>query len=257
MSRDEKVSITDKMKESVEVAKKERDFVKYAKTAMCGVIPRKVTNEKMVDMLQTLSKPLSGTKRLSDANAVKNAIKFGSHMADIQRAEGYIENQSQYKDMKYGKKTMAFCGCEIIAVYNAIQSLEGRQMIPLDQMISAFEKKGMILSGLFGTSPNAIQSYLEEMGYQTVFSTNAVVFETMADQMDAFILTFYNDSEDITKQIHTIHVEKQNGCYITHNASANGRKGQPIKTFWQLIASLNAGKAKPICLIGIMKNKSR
>ena len=58
--------------------------------------------------------------------------------------------------MYYGNKTISFCGCEIIATYNAIYDLTGKHDISFPEMINDFEKYRIALSGFFGTAPRAI-----------------------------------------------------------------------------------------------------
>ena len=41
--------------------------------------------------------------------------------------------------MYYGNKTISFCGCEIIATFNAIYDIKGYHYISFPEMINDFE----------------------------------------------------------------------------------------------------------------------
>ena len=62
--------------------------------------------------------------------------------------------------MYFGNKTISFCGCEIIATYNALYDLTGNHDINFPEIINEFEKDGIVLSGFFGTAPKAVEDYL-------------------------------------------------------------------------------------------------
>jgi len=179
------------------------------------------------------------------------------HFKENEKAYGlkgypvYIENQNEYTDMRYGRVTMKYAGCEIMAVYNTMYDLTGRHDESLPEMIYEFERDGMAVSGRFGTAPQAIRDYFERHGFETRMTLRESEFDEIAVKSNAVILTFYNDCRDIFKHIHTISVTKEYGKYIAHNTYCDGRVVGPWESISELINNINEGNAKGICLIGI------
>ena len=67
-----------------------------------------------------------------------NIEHFPRHLPQIQRYNGFIEDQSNYYDLKYGHQTIDFSGCEVIAVYNALYALTGDKNIDFPAVILQF-----------------------------------------------------------------------------------------------------------------------
>jgi len=155
--------------------------------------------------------------------------------------------------MRYGKVTMKYAGCEIIAVYNALFDIFKREIISLPDMISRFEKDGMVLSARFGTSPKALVSFLKNEKLNTCITTHESQFDQMGEESDTLILTMYNDRFDIFEQIHTVNISKSGGRFTAHNVYCNGSVVGPYDSISELIEHINRGRAKGISLIGIKK----
>ena len=119
-------------------------------------------------------------------------------------------------------------------------------------MIEAFEKDGIILHGIFGTSPHSIEKYLKSKGYNTRSSCNKEDYDNIGESYDAFIITFYNNKYDIMDSIHFTAITKENGNFHIHN---NGNNSQKIgyNSISELLEKINDGMAKDIFLIGIKK----
>lgn len=64
--------------------------------------------------------------------------------------------------LRFGLGSMAFCGCEILACYNAL-ALAGRSAA-LPELIGDFEQRGACLLGLLGTAPAAICTRIQSAG---------------------------------------------------------------------------------------------
>ena len=101
-----------------------------------GFIPQKVSNELTLIFFESLRKTATHN---FPGNLEKNIKNFEHHKKEIEKNNGYIENQEDYKDMSYGNKTIDFCGCEIIATYNAIYDITGNHSISFPIMIDSFE----------------------------------------------------------------------------------------------------------------------
>lgn len=183
-------------------------------------------------------------------------------------AKDYIENQAEWGEIQFGSSTMAYSGCEIMAVYNALHAL-GKEMALQDmvELISAFERKGAVLQGTWGCSSYAVYNYFVEHGYETAFtcSRNMKRINEIGERCDTVVLTAYNNQYDIRSMIHTISVTKdENGHYTMHNAYKRNKageyaaygEGRHIESLQEIINLMSSnGLASPICAIGISTPK--
>ena len=220
----------------------------------CKTIP-KAKNKTIInfyELLRALNKLKPKKKKIREALEY-NLEKFKDHLEIIRENKGYIEDQNSYTDMKYGKVTMQYAGCEIIATFNAINNILGECTKSLSEMISEFEKDGCVLSGKFGTAPKAIADYFNKNGFIAKLTLKEKEFEEIAQQSESLILTMYNDFTDIRKEIHTVNVSKSDGKYTAHNVYCNGQIVGPFDSISEIIKNINSGKAKGISLIGIRR----
>ena len=217
-------------------------------------IPKHISNRVVVDIYDFLRviqhlNPINYTRHEQE-----NVDLFKNHREVIKRDNGFVEDQCNYTDMKYGKVNMRFSGCEIFATYNAMYSIHGHNPITLPEMITEYEKNGMVLSGFFGTSPKAIMKYLNGHGYVTKFSMKDSEYDRIADEYETAILTIYNDGLDIMKAVHTVNVSKHNGKYLAHNVNCNGKVQGPFDSISDMMTKINHGKSKAISLIGVSRS---
>jgi uncharacterized protein YvpB len=182
----------------------------------------------------------------------------------------YIENQNDWGDVKYGKRDMAYSGCEIIAVINALHSMgykmESEEVVDL---ISKFEKKGAIINGEWGTSPTALANYLrneKKCIVKCTTSTNYDKIQKVVEDSDTIIVTLYNEKDDLSKAVHTINIEKstdENGelVYINHNAYWDGADNEMTRSpfYYSLEKAIKDSRhndtdnSAPIMVMGISK----
>lgn len=218
-------------------------------------IPNKISNRVVLLVLEWMRsfQKIFGKKCYD--HKVFNENNMKKHEDSIFKFDGYIEDQKNYADLQYGKSTMDYSGCEILAVYNAITNLEGKEMISLPDLISIFEKDGMILSGKFGTTPKSLMDFLKLSGYETFYACKMELYQEVDSKSDSLILSFFNDKDDIKKGIHTVHISKENKFYIAHNVYCNGSVPKLYSSLDELIKNINNGKIKCISLIGIKKKR--
>lgn len=193
--------------------------------------------------------------------------------------KGYIERQYEMSDILYGKQNdklndLLFNGnelsgadnaCEVIAAYNAQVSLnEGTSPVSFPALLEYFEGKGMMLDGYFGTSPESIAAYFESSGYDTrILVGNGITDKTMSglqNSYDSYIVTVYNDRNDITNQIHTMSITAEpNGTddmgnikyqYVIHNDYKEDKNKHKFDTLAAALDSYDK-KYEPISVIGI------
>ena len=81
--------------------------------------------------------------------------------------QGYLNGQNlqPLAALPYGAYTVGWCGCEAIAVYNALLTLGKAQ--PFDEVAAELEKRGLLLNGLGGTHLAAARRYLERFASDT------------------------------------------------------------------------------------------
>lgn len=225
-------------------------------------IPQHVSNRLLLNILGLCTHFKISWKR-ARANHAANTEAFAKALSSgggFYGQGGYIENQPQWKSVKFGRYTMDYSGCEIIAVCNAILSLG--EKLPeqgIADFIRFFEKRGAVLKGGWGVAPRAIYGFFKEKGYEThmSLSTKPGDVNRMGGEYATVIVTVYNDAKDITKQIHTMNASKDDkGRFVLHNCYRRGRDGsyimgEPHALLWEAIKSLQGGAAMPICIIGI------
>ncbi len=244
---------------------------------MKSFIPKRVNNKVVVGFLsfaKTVGKPFNRKNKIG-RDAMLESIS--RHFASFDKTGGFIEDQDSYKDVPYGGKSIWYAGCGVIATYNALHSM-GRicewsgslfdrsasenctsedvsvkvaSEAFLD-LIREFEKTGIVFSGNLGTAPLPIKKYFDRRGYRTGIAYKASDFDRLGAEYDVLILTAYMDGSDITKSVHHICITKKNGLFTAHNVYCNGYLSKPEKSVSKVIESINNGRAKGICLIGIM-----
>ena len=215
-------------------------------------LQKNVSNKDFMNVVETLRKL---TPQVYPENLDHNIRAFPIHFPQIESNKGFIEDQWMYSDMLYGMEKFSQNGCEIIAVYNALYDLTGEEDRNLPEMIDYFEKddNGILLYGLFGTAPKAPEEYLNKLGFKTKSSTEKEDYLDIQESCDSYILTIYNDIEDIMNMIHTVSITKKNGKFYVHN---NGYYGYTngYDSILDILEKINNGKSKDIYLIGIKKN---
>lgn len=178
---------------------------------------------------------------------IESRVISAKHKDSINRNNGFIEDQNSYSDISYGKCSVQYSGCEIIATYNALYHL-GDSRYDLIELIHRYELDGCMLSGKWGSAPSAICDFFKSEGY---FVKEFKQKEPIDFTFDTFILVLYNDRYDIRKEIHTVCVTKDEGYYTAHNMYCNGRIFGKYKSIEALLQAHNNGNAKQIYLLGI------
>ena len=232
---------------------------------LCRFIPQKLNNRillAVLELFRTFGR-LFGNRKLKKGRLkqapffdlyAERELTICSHLGKTDADTSFIEDQHSYSDVSYGVTTMAYAGCEIFALYNAMKRLCPHMPISLPQMITDFEEDGILWSGRFGTSPIALSDYLQKHGFQTRLCTKDLPMHSLLDEYDVFILTMYNNAFDLRDEIHTVCVTHEPDGFIAHNVYCNGSCIGPFPSFDELIGSFHEGRSKAISLIGISKN---
>ena len=131
--------------------------------------------------------------------------------------------------MRYGYFGMPYNGCELIAVYNAMKYL-GR-FIPLYEIISDFERRGIWLDGAFGTRPRAVGRYLTDNGLNIVKFRTAKSMDKCVAAGRCFIIIYAH-----AHGIHTVMATgTEDGKIAVYNRHNNSRKAEVVPSVSALI----------------------
>ena len=221
---------------------------------LLAFIPKHVSERTVLRFFEFLRKTAIKRNKRTERNLRHNEDAITKYIEEIKNSGGFIEGQKSLTDLRYGRKSLDYCGCEIIALYNALVSLKAKGRESLPKLIAAFEKDGMVLSGKFGTSPRAIYDYLKKKGFDcTFFLGNRFDLKSLEEECDTYILTVFNDRNNIKKQVHTIAVSKDEDGFIAHNVYGNGVAQGPFANAEDMLGKINKGRSKIICAIGIKK----
>ena len=235
------------------------------KQFIISFIPRHVGNSvvlKAYHLLTLIPVPQKIRKRNHDHNTI--CLK-DAKWDFLSVPSAYIENQNEWGEILYGwgpHHNMKYSGCEIIATFNALKAL-GKADSPdfMAELIGEYEKHGAALWGEFGVSPLAVCAYLKRQGFSVVTAKkdDDQSLDMADNRCRVFISTVYNDANDITAQIHTVCITKEENGYILHNAYRKNQKGAyvasvPYATLKEAIARISGQEPKIIYLIGIESN---
>lgn len=180
-----------------------------------------------------------------------------------QDSSACIENQAQWNNIWFGAgkhHNMGYSGCEIIAAFNAQKALKGIGTAEkMAEMIRHFEAGGAALWGEFGTSPWAVAQYFKKQGYDVLLSYGEDdTINEIEQKSKVMIATVYNDRFDITKEIHTVCITREQGRgFIVHNAYFKDGDGTYVAsplygTLREAVAHISNHQTKLICLTGIL-----
>lgn len=242
-----------------------------------GFIPRKVSNRIVLSILKAgnlMPFPII-TAASIEQHRVHNLdiLCNGAPQKEkankmIYTAGAYIENQKEWGEVKFGISDMAYSGCEIMAIYNALLALgEPVSAQTVTDLIAKYENSGAVLGGKFGSSPHAIEKYFRTHGYGVVTTTSRdrATINKIGKRSDTVIVYAYNNKDDITAQIHTVNITKEkDGSYSVHNAfnqvqNNDKNKGYgPKEGFSTLQKAIDAISTNPasIDVIGILQKRS-
>lgn len=155
------------------------------------------------------------------ASQIEQNKKSNMNHLHLIKPKEFIENQHSLSDLQMGNKSIAFCGCGAVAVYNVLlglfNSVDTRDFL---SVIGNFEKKGLTLKGRFGISPTSIRDYFRKNNFHvdSTFSTKPEKINAIGEADDAFVCTIYNKKNNLFGGIHHVAVTKdKNGNFISHN----------------------------------------
>ncbi len=193
-------------------------------------------------------------KVLEEANYKNN------QNVDLSKYEngGFINDQnvknSKMAELKYGIWDMYNNGCELIAVFNSLNSLNNRKNIT--DIAKEFENNGQTLYGLLGTSPFVAGDYFRKNGYDVkTYDGDKEIMNLSIPDADSYILSFWNNDR-FTSAIHTVSVSPQSdGSYKIYNS--DGRSEEIVSSLQEYLNKQRKnGKRVPLVLHCISKKGS-
>ena len=165
-------------------------------------------------------------------------------------ADGLIERQRLLKDLRLGNKPADYNACEVIAACNVLTVLGEHPSFP--EVIRSFEAGGLVFGGAFGTAPGRILRFFESQGIPCRVLKGRQVESTdlsaWGQDSQVFILTAFNDRDNIWAMVHTVCITRGKDGYLIHNGSPLLR---PFPTLEEAVSGFSNGKNKPIALMGI------
>ncbi len=154
-------------------------------------------------------------------------------LSGYEQTGGYINDQNtgEVGKLKYGGGTLDDNGCGIIAVNNALVSLEDKKDIR--DIAKEFETGGQVLFGAFGTNPYDIGDYFKKKGYNVeTFTGDDTIYNLDIPDADTYILSFWN-SDKIMGGIHTVAMKKlSNGKYRLYNQYPSIKDVESLNDFF-------------------------
>lgn len=201
-----------------------------------GYIPKHIHDETFLEVYDFFASVNNISDDKIKAHHKANSTVF-SQINSQCMVNGLIEYQSKMKYLVYGVQndnldkillgnntlTAESNTCGVIATYNAMAALNNNSSpVGFVDLLSEFEKNGIALDGYIGTSPNRLQEYLDDNGYQTKMLAGGSLSQKSANGLatdcEAFILTSYNSKDNVLDMVHTTCITKEKGKYVIHNA---------------------------------------
>ena len=179
--------------------------------------------------------------------------------------DGYIGAQKWLDDMYYGVNGGPIMAkenaCEIIALYNALYSLnDGVEKSKYDfpELIAQMEGLGPCINGIWGTSPFIIMYYLQNEGYKVKLYEGKKAqkesnLQDLEREYDTYIVTVYNDKNDVGEMVHTMCITKTNiDGEIKYNLR-NGSVDEPKDSISECLDAYADGNSQTISIMGVNK----
>lgn len=233
------------------------------KSFFVSFIPKHVSNRIFLKAYQILAL-IPVPKKIRKKNYSTNVDLLRDTDWDVWSVpSAYIENQSEWDNIMFGAgkhHNMRYSGCEVIATFNARKVLTGSgSPKSMAKLICKYESRGAALRGEFGVSPRAIAAYFSKHGFKvtTTDKDDSNSLDMVDLQSKVLIATVYNDANDITKQVHTVCITKdEENRYILHNVYHKDKNGtyiesSPYETLSDAIGNISEYDTKLIYLIGI------
>ena len=162
--------------------------------------------------------PREPRKQLSEANFRYNRENDIQNTIINDQASGY---ETGVNKLKIGKADMGSCGCEVIAVYNALALLDKKCSIAETER--AFELDGAMTKvpfvpiGKYGSNPYALKRMTESFG----LNAEKVSKKQLLNEKGLYIFSYWNYG-GLMKGLHTITAKNDGQSFILYNYANKG-----------------------------------
>lgn len=178
----------------------------------------------------------------STTQTVRANINYSNNkkasLHDDVNTEGYITDQSKYKDWSFGFATLDEVGCEVIATYNTMISIDKKK--ELYDVIYDFEMYNIDYDlgfGHLGSNPEQIYRYFVKHGvkYKSFSSLNSLQNEVNTLDVCQIVFTSKNDHSILgIHSIHTFELRKNNeGEFFSYNGYNDHLRSSELSGFVQ------------------------
>ncbi len=228
-------------------------YMNRVKAFFAGFIPKHISSKAVLGFMNLFSFRIP--KSLRERHLKENNENWEA-TARVVEKNGFLEEQSLMTGITLGNRKASVNACEVMAAYNALRSLGETPSFPA--LVERFERMGLCLFGAFGTAPAKLKRFFREAGIgQEALSGKALTKEAaegLEKRYETFVVTVYNDRENIMAMIHTMCISRVNGGFTVHNS---GSSGVVFPSLSEAVFSLNGGRAKPLWLLGVSGTKRR
>lgn len=185
-------------------------------------------------------------KVFSGEDSPRTAVNF-KHNQKLCKKLGNDFLQGQANEplckLRYGKYNMRHCGCEVIAVYNAMKMLHMPQ--DLAQLICEFEMNKLTLlfrSALFGSNPKKLRRFFDAHGVMYEYYTDKQHFCDNASRSGCGIVGFWVNTYSkhpinrFSSGLHTVaySLDRKSGEVLVYNRYGGDAKPRSYKDVREL-----------------------
>ena len=188
----------------------------FAVTLRC----RLATNQYLVRLshalcrfwnLLTLHTPAARRRRARSGAAL-------SALACIGPLQG--QGRAPVARLPFGKYTMDYNGCEVLASYNALLLLG--DPLPLGAVAAWYELRGLFLAGAWGTHVLAIPRFFRARGYapEVLYASSVRApedYDAAFDGAQAAVFSFWNSAQRLRAGVHTVSLSHRGGRIAIDN----------------------------------------
>ena len=172
-----------------------------------GILTRLATREGLVRLTYGMNRLWNAAAlRLPGAKRQRDNNRRGFEEAPLPQGRIHGQQRQGVAQMRYGRFPMSYNGCEVIAVCNALQMLGLPE--PLGEVAEWFERKGIVLGGLFGSHVLAVPAFFRERGIRchTLFASAAGQGELDRAFADcpAAVFSYWNNAHRLRDGLHTV-----------------------------------------------------
>lgn len=146
------------------------------------------------------------------------------------------QGMGRLSQMRYGVSFVRRCGCECIAVYNALAFM--KKKVPLSEVIFRMERYGIIF-GLLGSSPFCFRKVMKHFDAE---------YTTEDFSGEAYIVSFWT-KKPFLSAIHTVFCVENNGAVTVYNRYNN----LAVEKIYSSLGELTHGR-KPVSVYRLKKS---